>query len=55
MPLPAWLAWMLTVPAAPVRVTTLPLNVAGPPRSVKAIGRLELALAISVRGPEVVC
>jgi hypothetical protein len=32
--LPPWLAWIVTVPAAPVRVTVFPLTVAGPLRTV---------------------
>ena len=40
-----------TVPATPVRVSTLPVSEAGPDTAVNVTGRPDVAVAASVNGP----
>src|SRR4051794_9205079 len=46
--LPAWLAWMTTVPAAPVSVTVLPETFAGPDTRVYVTASWDEAVAVNV-------
>ena len=50
MPLPAWVACKVTLPA-PVRVTVSPETVAGPLVTASVTGRPELAVGVTVNGP----